>query len=317
VFGLAVVAAVASASLWLPEYYIGILIKTLILIALALAWNIVGGIGGQLSLGHSVFIGLGALLPAALALKSGVNLWFGMIAAAAVSAVLGAAMSWITFRFRLGHLYFALVTLAFGELGRIIVIGTDFLGGASGLLLPRAPADFWKFSFETSGRYLLLTLGLVVLAFVTTDLIVHSKLGYRLRAIRNNENAAQAVGLDLLKTKTVAMALSAILSSLGGSVFARYNGFVDPEVFASPIFVISIIMFTAIGGIGTLWGPVLGVGLFYPLGEILRGSLATTLPGLHFVVFGVLLVLVIRLVPGGIIGLLEKWFKFTLRSETA
>lgn len=317
VFGLAVVAAVASASLWLPEYYIGILIKTLIFIALALAWNIVGGIGGQLSLGHSVFIGLGALLPAALALKSGVNLWFGMIAAAAVSAVLGAAMSWITFRFRLGHLYFALVTLAFGELGRIIVIGTDFLGGASGLLLPRAPADFWKFSFETSGRYLLLALGLVVVAFVTTDLIVHSKLGYRLRAIRNNENAAQAVGIDLLKTKTIAMVLSAILSSFGGSVFARYNGFVDPEVFASPMIVISIVMFTAIGGIGTLWGPVLGVGLFYPLGEILRGSLATTLPGLHFVVFGALLVLVIRLVPGGIIGLLEKWFKFALRSEAA
>jgi branched-chain amino acid transport system permease protein len=317
IIGVATMVVIASTSLWLPEYYLGILIRTLIFTSLALAWNIVGGIGGQLSLGHSVFIGLGALLPAALALKMGVNLWFGMMAAAAVSAVLGAAMAWTTFRFRLGHLYFALVTLAFGELGRIIVIGTDFLGGASGLLLPRAPADFWKFSFETSSQYLLLALALVVLAFVTTDAVVHSKLGYRLRAIRNNEDAAQAVGIDLLKTKTMAMILSAILSSFGGSIFARYNGFVDPEVFASPMIVISIIMFTAIGGIGTLWGPVVGVGLFYPLGEILRGSMSTTLPGLHFVVFGVLLVLVIRLMPSGVIGLLGKRFKFLLRIEAA
>lgn len=233
-------------------------------------------------------------------------MWLGIAIAAALSALLGAAISWITFRFQLGHLYFALVTLAFGELGQIVVIGTEFLGGASGLLLPRAPADFWRFSFETSSQFLFLTLGLVVMAFVTTDWILHSKLGYRLRAVRNNEDAAQAIGIDLLKTKTVAMVLSAFFSSLGGSVFARYNGFVDPEVFASPMLIISIIMFTAIGGIGTLWGPVLGVGLFFPLGEILRGTVSTALPSLHFVVFGIILILVIRLMPSGLSGWIDK-----------
>lgn len=304
--GVAAVAAIASTTLWLPEYYLGILIKTLIFIALALAWNIVGGIGGQLSLGHSVFIGLGALLPAALSLKMGVNVWLGMAAAAASSAAIGAAMAWITFRFRLGHLYFALVTLAFGELGRIIVISTDFLGGASGLLLPREPADFLKFSFETSSQYLLLALGLVVVVFATTDWIIHSKLGYRLRAIRNNEDAAQAVGINLLKSKSVAMILSAIFTSLAGSVFARYNGFVDPEFFAAPMIVVTIILFTAIGGVGTLWGPVLGVAVFFPLGEILRGSVSTALPGLHFVIFGVVLVAVIRLIPSGFVGFVNR-----------
>ncbi len=161
------------------------------------------------------------------------------------------------------------------------------------------------------------------MSFVTTDLIIHSKLGYRLRAIRNNENAAQAVGINLLKTKTIAMVLSAILSSLAGTVFARYNSFVDPEFFATPMIVILIILFAAMGGIGTLWGPILGVALFFPLGEILRGAVSTALPGLHFVIFGIMLVVVIRLIPNGLTAFLEKWLrlekwlKFPLRRSAA
>jgi branched-chain amino acid transport system permease protein len=143
-------------------------------------------------------------------------------------------------------------------------------------------------------------------AFVTTDSIIQSKLGYRLRAIRNNENAAQAVGINLLLSKSIAMIISAVLTSLAGSVFARYNGFVDPEFFATPMIVVTIILFTAIGGVGTLWGPVLGVAVFFPMGEILRGSISTALPGLHFVIFGVVLVAVIRLIPSGLIGFLRR-----------
>ncbi|MBN8963478.1 MAG: branched-chain amino acid ABC transporter permease [Rhizobiales bacterium] len=316
--GLIAVLATGIIVSMLPEYYSGIATKTLIFIGLAMAWNIVGGIGGQLSLGHSVFIGLGALLPAAMLLKLSVPLWVGIVCAAIVSSLIGAGLSWLTFRFRLGHLYFALVTLAVGELGRIIVIGTEFLGGASGLLVQYKPSHVLGFELSVATQSLIFSLVFAALTITVTYCLLQSKLGYRLRALKGNEDAAQAIGIDLLRSKTAAMVISAILSSLGGSVFAQYNGFVDPEVVASPILIISIILFTAIGGIGTIWGPVLGVAILFPFGEILRGVLANNLPGLHLVIFGVTLVAVIRLMPNGLIGWVKSrtWLsKFNRRNK--
>lgn len=308
--GLVAVLAVGVIVSTMPEYYSGIATKTLIFIGLAMAWNIVGGIGGQLSLGHSVFIGLGALLPAAMLLKLSVPLWVGIVCAAIISSLLGAGLSWLTFRFRLGHLYFALVTLAVGELGRIIVIGTEFLGGASGLLIQYKPWSIFGIQLSVATQSLIFALAFAALSIVVTYCLLQSKLGFRLRALKGNEDAAQAIGIDLLRSKTVAMVISAVLSSLGGSVFAQYNGFVDPEVVASPILIISIILFTAIGGIGTIWGPVLGVAILFPFGEILRGLLANSLPGLHLVIFGVTLVAVIRLMPNGLVGWLRRHLQF-------
>ncbi len=303
--GLVAVLAAGVIVSAMPEYYSGIATKTLIFIGLAMAWNIVGGIGGQLSLGHSVFIGLGALLPAAMLLKLSVPLWVGVACAAVVSSLIGAGLSWLTFRFRLGHLYFALVTLAVGELGRIIVIGTEFLGGASGLLVQYKSWSFGEVHVSVATQSLIFALAFAALTIVVTYGLLRSKLGYRLRALKGNEDAAQAIGIDLLRSKTAAMVISAILSSLGGSVFAQYNGFVDPEVVASPILIISIILFTAIGGIGTILGPVLGVAILFPFGELLRGVLANSLPGLHLVIFGATLVAVIRLMPNGLVGWLR------------
>lgn len=311
IFGVAAVLVVGLSIVAIPEYYGGVATKMLIFVGLAMAWNIVGGIGGQLSLGHSVFIGLGALLPAAMFLKLSVPLWIGIFCAAAVSSVIGAAISWMTFRFRLGHLYFALVTLAIGELGRIIVIGTDFLGGASGLLVQFQPWIVGGIRISVGTQNLMFALGFAAVAVLTTYIILQSKLGYQLRALRGNENAARAIGIDLLRSKTIALVISAALSSIGGSVLAHYDGFVDPEVVASPILIISIILFTVVGGIGTLWGPVVGVALLFPFGEILRGTLANSLPGLHLVVFGATLVAVIRLMPNGIFGWVERRFRST------
>lgn len=308
--GLVAVLAVGVIVSAMPEYYSGIATKTLIFIGLAMAWNIVGGIGGQLSLGHSVFIGIGALLPAAMLLKLSVPLWVGIVCAAIISSLIGAGLSWLTFRFRLGHLYFALVTLAIGELGRIIVIGTEFLGGASGLLIQYKPWSILGIQLSVATQSLIFALVFAALSIAVTYCLLQSKLGFRLRALKGNEDAAQAIGIDLLRSKTAAMVISAVLSSLGGSVFAQYNGFIDPEVVASPILIISIILFTAIGGIGTIWGPVLGVAILFPFGEILRGLLANSLPGLHLVIFGVTLVAVIRLMPNGLVGWLRRHLQF-------
>src|SRR6185312_5063478 len=122
-----------------------IVILTLVYVALASAWNIVGGMAGQISLAHSLFIGVGAMLSAALLLKLGVNMWLGLVISAVISGALGAIIAWIDFRFQLGHLSFVLITLAFGEMGAVVVEGWDFLGGASGLLLPRDTGNFLQF----------------------------------------------------------------------------------------------------------------------------------------------------------------------------
>ena len=139
-WGVLVLAALLP--MVLPSYYLHILTLALVYVALASSWNIVGGMAGQISLAHSLFIGIGSMFSAALLLKLGINMWLGLVISAAISAALGAIIAWIDYRFRLGHLSFVLITLAFAEMGGIIVEGWDFLGGASGLMLPRDTGNY-------------------------------------------------------------------------------------------------------------------------------------------------------------------------------
>lgn len=298
---------IASTPYWLPEYYLGVATRALVFVGLALAWNIVGGIGGEFSLAHSLFVAAGACLSGALYLHAGVSLWIGMLVSALVSALMGAFIAWLAFRFRLPHLSFALITLAFGEIGLLVVLGTDFLGAASGLFLPPRPPniDVLNLQFPAPSSYLWVMLVFGLVAFATNVWVLNSKLGYCLRAIRGNEQAAQAIGISVVRHKIVAMALSAVLTSLIGTAYAQYLLYVDPYLFASPNIVVEIVLFATIGGLGTLWGPVLGAGLLVPLGEILRGQLGGAVPGLHFFIYGALIVAVILFMPNGLVGGLQ------------
>ena len=228
-----VFAAAATMPLWLSPYYLGVATIALFYIGLALAWNIVAGIGGQMSLGHSVFVGVGGLLSRALLLKLGINMWLGMVIAAAISAAFGAFIAWLDFRFRLSQLSFALITLAFAEMGQLAAVGSEFLGGASGLFLPPDHGSLLNFRFggHRGNFYLLFTASLVCL--IANLVILNTSLGYYLRAMRDNENAAQAIGVALLHNKIIAMMMSAALTSIMGTAYARYSGFVDPYQFAA------------------------------------------------------------------------------------
>lgn len=290
-----------SMPFWLSPYMLGVASLALVFVGLSLAWNIVAGIAGQMSLGHSVFLGLGALLSSALLVNLGINLWFGMVIAAAASAVLSVFVAWIDFRFKLSHLSFALITLAFAEMGELAFIGTEFLGGASGLSLPADQGDFSRFEFggELGNFYMLFVMaGICLLANL---LILNSRLGYQLRAMRDNENAAQAIGVPLLKNKIIAMVISAVLTSLVGTAYARYSGFVDPYQMASPQSSVEVILFTTIGGLGTVLGPLVGAGFLVVFGEIVRGHLGGVLPGLHLFINGLLIVGVVLLMPRGVV----------------
>jgi branched-chain amino acid transport system permease protein len=303
-----ILALAALLPLVLPSYYLHILTLALVYVALASSWNIVGGMAGQISLAHSLFIGIGAMLSAALLLKLGINMWLGMLISAVIAGLLGAVIAWIDFRFQLGHLSFVLITLAFGEMGSIIVEGSDFLGGASGLLLPKDTGDFWAFQFGGGQGAFWVMLALAAVCVLVSVAILNAPLGYYLRTIRDNEKAAQAIGVNILRYKIIAMVISAVLASVVGTAYVRYLTFADPYLLVSPVITIEIVLFATVGGLGRAYGPALGALLLVPLGEILRGKLGTTLPGLHYFIYGIVVIAVILITPRGLLPLFERWW---------
>ncbi len=285
----------------LSSYHLAIGTLALLYVSLALSWNIVGGMAGQISLTHSVFIGCGAIFASSLLVQLGINLWIGMAVAAAVSAVIGVFIALVDSRFRLGHLSFALVTLAFAEIGELVVSGSDFLGGASGVVLPKDLGLFWQFQFGGGPGYFWAALVLALICLVVNQAILSSRLGYFLRALRDNEDAAQAIGIRLFRAKAMAMAISAALSSVAGTLYARYSNFVDPSLLASPNLTIEIVLVATIGGLGTPLGPMLAALVLIPCGELLRGRFGGSLPGLHFFLYGVLIIIVVLTSPEGMV----------------
>ena len=298
-------ALAALLPLGLSNYYLHIVILSLVYVALASSWNIVGGMAGQISLAHSLFIGIGAMLSSALLLKLGVNMWLGLLISAAISGALGAVIAWIDFRFRLGHLSFVLITLAFAEMGGIIVEGWDFLGGASGLMLPRDTGNYLAFQFGGARGAYWVMLALATICVLINVAILNAPLGYYLRTIRDNEKAAQAIGVNILRYKMAAMVISAVLASVVGTAYVRYLTFADPYLLISPVITIEIVLFATVGGLGRAYGPALGALLLVPLGEILRGKLGSTLPGLHYFIYGVVVIAVILLTPRGLLSYFE------------
>ncbi len=303
-WGVLVLAAMLPFAL--SSYYLHIVTLALVYVALASSWNIVGGMAGQISLAHSLFIGIGAMLSTALLLKLGINMWLGLVISAAISGALGAAIAWIDYRFQLGHLSFVLITLAFAEMGAIIVEGWDFLGGASGLLLPRDTGNFLQFQFGGGSGAFWVMLVLAAACVLVNVAILNAPLGYYLRTIRDNEKAAQAIGVNVLRYKATAMVISAVLASVVGTAYVRYLTFADPYLLISPVITIEIVLFATVGGLGRAYGPALGALLLVPLGEVLRGKLGSTLPGLHYFIYGVVVIAVILATPRGLLSLAEK-----------
>ncbi|HEY8335610.1 MAG TPA: branched-chain amino acid ABC transporter permease [Tardiphaga sp.] len=301
-----VLALAAMVPFVLPSYYVHILTLSLVYVALASSWNIVGGMAGQISLAHSLFIGTGAMLSTALLLKLGVNMWLGLLISAAISGALGALIAWIDFRFQLGHLSFVLITLAFAEMGSIVVEGSEFLGGASGLLLPKDTGNFLAFQFGGGSGAFWMMLALAAICVLVSVAILNAPLGYYLRTIRDNEKAAQAIGVDILRYKITAMVISAVLASVVGTAYARYLTFADPYLLVSPVITIEIVLFATVGGLGRAYGPALGALLLVPLGEVLRGKLGSTLPGLHYFIYGIVVIAVILITPRGLLPLFER-----------
>ncbi len=268
--------------------------------ALASAWNIVGGFAGQLSLGHAVFYGTGAYVSTLLLLHLNLSPWVGMFLGAAVSTLLAVLISWPCFRLR--GPFFALATIAVLEVIRLLVINQhDLTGGAAGLAVPLKLGAEWML-FRARWPYLLIAFGFLAITLLVSWKIKHSRLGYYLIAVREREDAAQAVGVNAVKVKLIAVALSAALTSLIGSFHAMYLTFIEPGAMFSLELSIQIAMFALIGGLGTLSGPLIGTVIVLPLAELARGWLGDAGSGVHGLVYGLVLVAFVLTIPQGLVG---------------
>jgi branched-chain amino acid transport system permease protein len=280
------------------DFYLDGLILIFIWGAFAGAWNILAGYAGMVSLGHNTFFGIGAYTSTLLLLHFGLTPWLGMFVGGLLASCIGLILGVVCFRLR-SH-YFALATLAFGEVGYIIAVNwRPLTGGSEGLALPIQPS-LYNFSFASKLPYVYIGLFFFLVVIGISYAIEHSKLGYYLTAFRENEDAARALGVRTGKVRLIAMGLSSFLSAIIGTFYAQYVVFIDPTSVIRIQISIQVALFAIVGGIGTSLGPAIGAMIFVPITILLRAKMGTSLPGLHMIIYGIILVLVLLYMPQGI-----------------
>lgn len=288
------------------DYIIHVGIITLLYAHLAVSWNIIGGYGGMMSFGQAAFYGIGAYTSTILFLNLKLSPWIGMFIGGVFSAILGLIIGYLCFHFKLRGWYFGLVTMAFGEL--FLIIATNFFPGqAAGLYIPLSKRQWHDFQFGEKIAYYYIILSLLLAGLLVTYLIERNRIGYYLKAIREDEDVAESLGVYLMKFRLIAFSISGFFTAIGGTFFAQYLLFIDPNMVFSMNKTIEIVIRALVGGMGTLWGPVLGSLFLTPLGEVFNVFLGEQ-KGLHLVLYGIILVVFIMYVPYGVLGLVKKWF---------
>jgi branched-chain amino acid transport system permease protein len=308
--GLLGIAAFAAAAAALPLIVsagttLNFAVFTLIICLAAQGWNILGGYGGQYSFGHAAFFGTAAYLTAILQMRFGVNAWVGFAAGIGAAAAVGWVIGLLSFRSGLRGSYFALVTLAFAEVFRVVANASEITGGAAGILI-RLDVRPENFQFADRQTFYWVALALVVAALLLTRALERSRLGAQLVAVRENENAARALGVDALSVKLSAISLSAALTGAAGALYAQYFLYLDANIAYGTWISVEALLAPIIGGAGTVFGPVLGGIILHSLSEFTK-TLVGRIPGIDLVIFGVLLILVVRFPPRDIPGLLRRW----------
>jgi branched-chain amino acid transport system permease protein len=307
--GLALLALLLAALLaapWLAnDYLLTVLIIILYFAYTGQAWNVMMGFAGQLSLGHALYVGLGAYATAALYVHFGIGPWLGLPVAIAIAVAAGAVIGFLAFRFGVGGVYFAILTIAFAEFARIGFDHFRWVGGSSGFFLPVANYtrnDLWNLRGNPTMFYYVM-LALTVAAFVLCRILLRSRVGYYWQAIREDETAARSLGIDTFRYKMYAVVISAGMTAVAGVFFAFYYNNLFPEQVFHISRSIELILPPIIGGIGTLFGPIIGAFLLTGMSELMQELLALLgldAPGAKQVFYGVCLLVVVLALPDGI-----------------
>ncbi len=291
--------------------YLHIVILIYFYAYLTSSWNMVGGFAGVLPLGHAVFIGTGAYTSTILSLQYGVSPWIGMLVGGVLSMGIGVLIGLPTFKMR--GAYFALATIAFAEGMRVMVENLDYLGpfnlnGPRGLQIPPLDFGFVNFMFKGKEPYYYIILIMLIGVLALTWIISRSKLGYYLNAGGEEPEAAMALGVNVARAKLIAMAMSSFLTALAGTFYAQFSLFIHPKSIISLDLSFEIAFIALIGGRGSIAGPLLGALLLRPVSDFSRIYFGDVFPGLHLVIFGVILILVMIYQPRGIQEPLTRFY---------
>jgi branched-chain amino acid transport system permease protein len=278
------------------------LIVTLLIAMVGQGWNVLGGYGGQYSFGHAAFFGTGAYVTAILQVGYGVNAWPAFIFGIAGGTLVGAAIGGLAFRPGLKGAYFALITLAFAEVLRILASVAPITGAGVGILI-KLDLRPQAFQFQSRAAFYWIILALLAISLLVVRLIEQSRFGAWLVAVRENEDAAKALGADVRRVKLAAMTVSAAITAAGGCFYAQYFLFIDAGIAYGPWISVEALLAPIVGGVGTVFGPLLGALVVRTVGELTK-LLTGDAPGLDLVIYGGVLIIVVAFAPRGITGLL-------------
>ncbi len=307
--------------LLLPQAQQAIAVRALIFALMSIGWNVMSGFGGLFSFGHAAYFGLGAYTSAWLLVEKGLSPWIGMAVGIVVAAAFAVVSGFLSLRYRLKGAYFALATFAFAEMFRLVATNSDFVNRAVGYHVPLRPEEsWWWIQFAPSSpNYFWIALMLTVVALVLSVLFLRSRTGQFALAVRDDADAAAALGIPVVRYQLATMALSAAITSVAGTFYVQYYLFIDPDLAFGSAVSIQAILPAVIGGVGTIWGPVVGAMILGPLSDVtatvLRNppdflSFLAGRGGLDVVIYGLLLIVIILVLPQGIYSAVRRrWFR--------
>jgi len=297
--GLMVAAALLPFATSNPTH-LNLAILVLMAAQLGVAWNLLGGYAGQVSLGHAAFYGIGAYASTMLLLNFGLNPWLGMLLGGVIAAGLSFLFGWSCFRLK-GH-YFAMATIAVAELVQIVFTNWDYAGSAVGLTIPMAQQGLGAMVFAEKAPYYWLALGLLVLTLAATLAVERSHVGYYLRAIKDEPDAARSIGINIARYKQIALSLSAFFTAMGGSLYAQKELYIDPASVLGTGLSIKMALVSILGGVGTLFGPVVGAVVLTVIEELTRVVFGGSGRGTDTIIYAALIVVIAVFYPNGLLG---------------
>lgn len=289
-------------------YFLHLLTMIFFFTYLGSAWNILGGYAGQFSFGHAAFFGIGAFTSTILQIHFGINPWIGMFLGGTVGLLLGLFVGSLSFRYGLRGPYFALAMLAVAEMLRLLAVEWMAVKYPLGITIPLKGNSLLAFQFTTKVPYYYITFAMMVLVLYLTHTIERRRLGSYFLAIRENESAADALGVNVFRYKLIAMAISAFLTAAGGTFYAQYYLMIEEESTFGTGVSIEVLLGPIIGGAGTVLGPFVGAAILELLSEGTR-NLLKGYSGVHLMVYGAILIVVIIFLPKGILGGLQTAYR--------
>jgi len=296
-----------AGPVFLGEYLIHVLIMILLYGYLGQCWNILGGYAGQFSFGHAAFFGVGGYFSTYMYVKFQLSPWIGLFLGAVLAMVLGLLIGYLSFRYGLKGFFFALLTMACSETLRILAQNW-MLGKSAGILIPLQGSNPLNFQFDKKIFYYYVVLAMMIFISLVAHKIEHSPLGHKFKSIREDEEAAETIGINTMKYKLIAIGISAFTTALGGTFYAQYILFIDPHIAFGTNITIEMILRPILGGYGTVFGPLIGSVILTPISEIPKYILPYAM-GIDLIVYGIIIIITIMFMPNGILGLFERFRK--------